>query len=385
MPPIHHDGIKKGGGTGIVCDNNGVLTGEIVMKSIVLTGGGTSGHVTPNIALVPRLRSRGYNIYYIGSKNGIEKQLIEKEGITYYGIPAGKLRRYFDVKNFTDIFRIIGGYGQALSVLRKIKPDIVFSKGGFVSCPVVWAAWSLRIPVIIHESDMTPGLTNKLSAPFAKKVCYTFPETKKYVVPEKAVLTGLPVRDEIVSGDKIKGYKLCGFSGNKPVIMVIGGSQGAENINRVVRSALKELLGTFQVVHICGRGNVKTGYENLKGYKQFEYVNEELPDIFACADVLISRAGATVLFEILSVKKPALLIPLSRSASRGDQILNAESFKKNGYSDVLPEEEFTEKSLVDRINELYRNRNKYIKAMQNADMLNPAEKIVNLIEEVTKR
>lgn len=354
------------------------------MKSIVLTGGGTSGHVTPNIALVPKLKGKGYNIYYIGSKNGIEKQLIEKEGIPYYGISAGKLRRYLDVKNFTDVFRIIGGFGQALSILRKIKPDVVFSKGGFVSCPVVWAAWMLRIPVIIHESDMTPGLTNKLSMPFAKKVCYTFPETKEHLVQNKACFTGLPVREEITSGYRIKGYKLCGFTSVKPVLMVIGGSQGSENINKAVRSALNELLQTYQIVHICGKGNVKAELQNIKGYKQFEYVNEELPDIFACADILISRAGATVLFEILSVKKPALLIPLSKNASRGDQILNAASFKRKGYSDVLYEEELTRESLIEKVNELYKNRNGYIKAMQDKDLQNPADIIVNLIDEVSK-
>jgi len=355
------------------------------MKSIVLTGGGTSGHVTPNIALLPKLRSMGYNIYYIGSKNGIEKQLIEKEGIPYFGISAGKLRRYFDVKNFSDIFRIIGGFGQSLSILRKIKPNVVFSKGGFVSCPVVWAAWALRIPVIIHESDITPGLTNKLSMPFAKKVCYTFPETEKHLIREKACFTGLPVREELLSGDRIQGYKLCGFTSVKPVLMVIGGSQGSENINRTVRSALNELLKTYQIIHICGKGNVKEEFANIKGYKQFEYVDRELPDIFACADILISRAGATVLFEILSLKKPALLIPLSRNASRGDQILNAESFKKKGYSEVLHEEEMTAESLVEKVNEVYRNRDKYIKAMNTSDLQNPADKIADLIEEVSGR
>lgn len=355
------------------------------MKSIVLTGGGTAGHVTPNIALIPKLKSKGYNIYYIGSKSGIEKQLIEKEGIPYYGISAGKLRRYLDVKNFTDVFRIIGGFSQALSILGKIKPSVVFSKGGFVSCPVVWAAWMLRIPVIIHESDMTPGLTNKLSIPFAKKVCYTFPETEKYLVQQKACFTGLPVREEITSGDRIKGYKLCGFSSIKPVVMVIGGSQGSENINKTVRSALTELLQNYQIVHICGKGNTKAELENIKGYKQFEYVNEELPDIFACADIFISRAGATVLFEILSVKKPALLIPLSRNASRGDQILNANSFKKCGYSDVLFEEDLTEKTLVERVNELYKNRNGYTKTMQNRELQNPVDKIISLIDEVSKK
>lgn len=354
------------------------------MKVIVLTGGGTSGHVTPNIALIPKLKSKGYKIYYIGSKSGIEKQLIEKEGIPYYGISAGKLRRYLDLKNITDIFRIIGGFGQALSVLKKIKPAVVFSKGGFVSCPVVWAAWMLRIPVVIHESDITPGLTNKLSTPFAKKVCYTFPETKEHLPQEKACFTGLPVRHEITLGDRIKGYKLCGFSSIKPVLMVIGGSLGSENINNAVRSALKELLQTYQIVHICGKGNVKPEFEKTKGYKQFEYVDKELPDIFACADILISRAGATVLFELLSLKKPALLIPLSKSASRGDQILNANSFKKNGYSSVLLEENLTQNSLIKEVNALYKNRNEYIKAMQREKLQNPTEKIINLLDEVTK-
>ncbi|HZK28266.1 MAG TPA: undecaprenyldiphospho-muramoylpentapeptide beta-N-acetylglucosaminyltransferase [Thermoclostridium sp.] len=354
------------------------------MKVIVLTGGGTSGHVTPNIALLPMLKDRGYRIYYIGSKSGIEKQLIEKEGITYHGISAGKLRRYLDVKNVTDIFKIIAGLGQALSVLKKIKPSVVFSKGGFVSCPVVWAAWLLRIPVVIHESDITPGLTNKLSIPFAKKVCYTFPETKEHLSSDNAHITGLPVRQEIAFGDRINGYKLCGFTSIKPVLMIIGGSQGSENINRAVRSALSELLQTYQIVHICGKGNMAPELNKTKGYKQFEYVNKELPDIFACADLLISRAGATVLFEILELNKPALLIPLSKAASRGDQILNANSFKKNGYSEVLLEENLNKNSLLEAVNTTYKNRNTYIKAMQRNDLQNTVEKIVNIIDDVAK-
>ncbi len=354
------------------------------MKVIVLTGGGTSGHVTPNIALLPMLKDRGYRIYYIGSKSGIEKQLIEKEGITYHGISAGKLRRYLDVKNVTDIFKIIAGLGQALSVLKKIKPSVVFSKGGFVSCPVVWAAWLLRIPVVIHESDITPGLTNKLSIPFAKKVCYTFPETKEHLSSDNAHITGLPVRQEIAFGDRINGYKLCGFTSIKPVLMIIGGSQGSENINRAVRSALSELLQTYQIVHICGKGNMAPELNKTKGYKQFEYVNKELPDIFACADLLISRAGATVLFEILELNKPALLIPLSKAASRGDQILNANSFKKNGYSEVLLEENLNKNSLLEAVNTTYKNRNTYIKAMQRNDLQNAVEKIVNIIDDVAK-
>lgn len=354
------------------------------MKTIVLTGGGTSGHVTPNVALIPNLKKLGFSVHYIGSKDGIEKHLIEKEGIPYYGIQAGKLRRYLDLKNMTDIFRIMAGFTQALSVLSKIKPDVVFSKGGFVSCPVVWAAWMKRIPVIIHESDITPGLTNKLSMPFAKKVCYTFPESEKHLATEKACLTGLPVRAGITAGERLKGYKLCGFSSNKPVLMIIGGSQGSENINRAVREALQELLSVFQICHICGKGNIKPELNGIKGYRQFEYVNEELPDLFACADVLISRAGATTLFEILAVKKPALLIPLSRSASRGDQILNAKSFQSHGYSDVLYEEHLTSESLISKITGLYRNRMQYIKAMRENPSENSTEKIIALIQQAMK-
>ncbi len=349
------------------------------MKTIVLTGGGTSGHVTPNIALLPGLKALGFAVHYIGSKNGIERQLIEKEGIPYHAIQAGKMRRYLDLKNITDIFRIMGGFAQALSVLGKVKPDVVFSKGGFVSCPVVWAAWFKRIPVIIHESDITPGLTNKLSMPFAKKVCYTFPESEKHMTAGKACLTGLPVRPEIIAGDRAVGCRLLGFTDKKPVVMIIGGSQGSENINRAVRQVLKELLESFQVCHICGKGNVKPELEGMKGYRQFEYVNEELPNLFACADVLVSRAGATTLFEILALKKPALLIPLSKSASRGDQILNAESLQKHGYSDVLPEENLTGETLLDRTTLLYHNRNQYIQAMQKNPSRNGTETIVELI------
>jgi UDP-N-acetylglucosamine--N-acetylmuramyl-(pentapeptide) pyrophosphoryl-undecaprenol N-acetylglucosamine transferase len=352
------------------------------MKVIVLTGGGTSGHVTPNIALIPKLKAKGYTIHYIGSKNGIEKQLAEKQGLPYYAVSAGKLRRYLDIKNVTDLFRITGGFFQSLSILKKLKPDIVFSKGGFVSCPVVWASWVLRIPVVIHESDITPGLTNKLSMPFARKVCYTFPESKKYFSAEKACHTGLPVREEINSGSRINGLKLCGFSSGKPVLVIIGGSQGSEFINRAVRDALKELLQIFQICHICGKGNMNPEFEKLSGYKQFEYVDKELPDIFACADVFISRAGATVLYEILTVKKPALLIPLSKNASRGDQILNAQSFYSQGYSDILMEEDVTKETLTTKIKELYLNKNSYIKSMKKNSGGDAVENIVSIVEEI---
>lgn len=354
------------------------------MKKIVLTGGGTAGHVTPNIALFPELKKAGYDIYYIGSKDGMEKALIEKEGIPYYGISAGKLRRYFDVKNFTDTFRIVKGFNGALRVLGKIKPDVVFSKGGFVSSPVVWAAKVKGIPVVIHESDMTPGLANRLSLPFAKKICYTFPETEKHIPKNKGVFTGLPVRNSLLNGDAEKGRSLCGFKDLKPVIVVIGGSQGSVRVNTAVREALGDIKSRFNVCHICGKGNTDEKLSGTPGYKQFEYVSDELKHIFAMADIVISRAGATVIFEMLALKKPNLLIPLSANASRGDQILNARSFERQGFSRVLEEDKLTASSLCENIEYVYKNREAYKKTMEKSNLGNGLGKVLEVIKENTR-
>ncbi len=355
------------------------------MKTIVLTGGGLSGHVTPNIALIPKLKQLGYKVHYIGSNNGIEKNLIETEGIQFYSINAGKLRRYLDLKNITDVFRVMDGFRQSLSILRKIRPDIIFSKGGFVSCPVVWASWVLRIPIVIHESDMTPGLTNKLSMPFANKVCYTFPETKEHIPGGKGVLTGLPIRDNLLQGDKNIGRSICGFSSKKPVLLIVGGSQGSENINRITRASLKVLLNDYQICHICGKGNTSSDYEGLDGYKQFEYINEGQPHIFALADLVISRAGATTMFEILALKKPSLLIPLSKNASRGDQILNAASFEKQGFSHVIMEENLNQETFVSSIKELYHEKEKYIEAMTKYSVGNPTDLVLEVLRDCAKK
>ena len=271
-------------------------------KKIVLTGGGTAGHVTPNIALIPHLKNAGFEISYIGSYDGIEKKLIaDFPDVPYMGIATGKFRRYFDVKNFTDPFRVIKGYTEAKRFLKKISPDIVFSKGGFVSVPVVRAAASLNIPCIIHESDMTPGLANKLCIPVASKVCCNFPETFQMLPKEKAVLTGTPIREELASGSKQAGLSLCKFTDSKPVIMVIAGSLGATHVNQLVREALPDLLNDFQVVHICGKDKMDNLLLNTPGYKQFEYLKNELKDVFAMADIVISRAGANAICEILDI------------------------------------------------------------------------------------
>lgn len=349
-------------------------------KKIILTGGGTAGHVTPNIALLPFLQEEGYEVSYIGSYNGIEKKLIEDFNIPYYAISTGKFRRYFDLKNFSDPFRVIKGYRQAHQILKELKPDIVFSKGGFVSVPVVRAAASLKIPCIIHESDMTPGLANKLCIPVATKICCNFPETTKYVPAGKALLTGSPIRTELTTGSKLAALELCGFTANKPVIMIIGGSQGATSVNIMVREALPKLLENFQVVHICGKDKVDNLMLTIPGYKQFEYLKSDLKDVFAMADIVVSRAGANAICELLALKKPNLLIPL-QVGSRGDQILNARSFEEQGFSIVLREDYIDCDILTEKIYELYENRQTYIDKMCKSGQMNSIPTIIDLIKE----
>ena len=355
------------------------------MKRIILTGGGTAGHVTPNIALLPRLRELQYDIHYIGSYNGMEKQLVEQQGIPYHGISSGKLRRYFSLQNFTDPFRVLKGFSEANRLIKQLKPDVIFSKGGFVSVPVVIAGKKNHVPVIIHESDMTPGLANKLSIPSAAKVCCNFPETVKSLPADKAVLTGTPIRQELLNGSKEAAREFCGFTADKPVLMVIGGSLGAASVNDNVRKILPELLKEFQVVHLCGKGKTDESLNGTAGYVQYEYIQDELPDLFAMADIVISRAGANAICEIRELHKPNLLIPLSANASRGDQILNARSFERQGFSMVLEEEEITESTLLNAIRELYQNRESYVHAMSESSHMNSIEKITGLIEDCVNK
>jgi UDP-N-acetylglucosamine--N-acetylmuramyl-(pentapeptide) pyrophosphoryl-undecaprenol N-acetylglucosamine transferase len=352
------------------------------MKRIVLTGGGTAGHVTPNIALIPALQEAGYEIAYVGSYEGMERKLIEDIGIPYTGVATGKFRRYFDPKNFSDPFRVLKGYREAKAYLKKYRPDVVFSKGGFVSVPVVRAAAKLKIPCVIHESDVTPGLANKLCIPVASKVCCNFPETLPLIPGDKAVLTGTPIRRELSDGDAAKGRELCGFNDRKPVLMIIGGSQGASAVNQAVRDALPRLLERFQVVHLCGKDKMDNLLLTVDGYKQFEYVTTDLKDIFAAADIVISRAGANAICEILSLKKPNILVPLP--TGRGDQILNAKSFKEQGFSVVIDQEDLTTNYLLEQVNALYENRQSYIDAMSRSNQTDSIGEIVKIIESLAK-
>ena len=354
------------------------------MKKIILTGGGTAGHVTPNIALMPALREAGYDIVYIGSKTGLERGLIEETGVKYYGISSGKLRRYHSWKNFTDPFRVIAGYFQAMHTIRREKPDVIFSKGGFVSVPVVLAAKACRVPAIIHESDMTPGLANRIASRGASKFCCNFPETLKYLPEGKAVLTGSPIRQELLAGDKEKAYAFTGLNSSKPILLIMGGSQGSVFINNAVRGSLDVLLEQFQIIHLCGKGNLDEALVSREGYVQYEYISGELPDLFAASDLIISRAGANAICELLALHKPNILIPLSLNASRGDQILNAKSFEKQGFSFVMDEESVTADSLTAAVTDVYGRRNEYITAMEQSGQMDSVKAVVDVIKSVTK-
>ena len=354
------------------------------MKKIVLTGGGTAGHVTPNLALLPHLKEKGCEVSYIGSYDGIEKGLLEAAGVPYYGISSGKLRRYFDVKNFSDPFKVMKGFFEARRLLKKLKPEVVFSKGGFVSVPVVLAAKTRRIPCIIHESDITPGLANRICIPMAHTVCANFPETMKYLPEDKAVLTGTPIREELFKGNRIAGLDFCGFTANKPVIMIVGGSTGAAALNEAVRNLLPTLLRDYQIIHLCGKGKAAEEYEGAEGYRQFEYISKEMKDLFAAADLVISRAGANSICELLALRKPHILVPLSAAASRGDQILNAESFEHQGFSYVLQEEDLTNDTLLRAIRHVTEHRQDYVDAMEKSSLNAAIDTVLELLEKAAK-
>ncbi|MGD6872781.1 undecaprenyldiphospho-muramoylpentapeptide beta-N-acetylglucosaminyltransferase [Sutcliffiella horikoshii] len=353
-------------------------------KKIVFTGGGSAGHVTPNIAIMNKLKAAGWDITYIGSRKGIEEDIIGKEDIPFHGISSGKLRRYFDWKNFSDPLRIIKGAMEALMILRKVKPKVVFSKGGFVTVPVVMAAKMLKIPVIIHESDITPGLANKIATKFATRVFVTFDETLNHFPSDKVLFTGSPIREELFKGKGQEGRAWLGFHEKKPILTIMGGSLGAKKINETLRQVLTQLTEQYQIVHLCGKGNMDRSLEGVKGYKQFEYINQELPDVLAASEFIISRAGANSIFEFLALRKPMLLIPLSRNASRGDQILNAQSFEKKGFAKVLFEEDLTTETLLTQLEALKSDKDLLQKNMSKDSAPNTLEIILKEIINTAK-
>ena len=357
---------------------------EIDLKRIVLTGGGTAGHVTPHMAILPHLLNEGYDVHYIGTENGIEHQMMALPGVTYHAVKSGKLRRYFDWQNFIDPFRVIHGAFQSARLMGKLKPDVCFSKGGFVSVPVVVGAWLHGVPVVCHESDLTPGLANKICSKFARRVATTFPECAK-ALGEKGVCTGTPMRPELFSGTREKGLKLTGFSGNKPILLMMGGSIGAQKVNEALRAALPRLLETMDVLHLTGKGNLDESLNTLPGYKQFEFLSDDLPDALACADLVLSRAGSNAICEFQALKKPMLLVPYPKGASRGGQILNAESFRQRGLCHVLAQENMTADSLYDAILELQKDRDHLIRNLTQAPPADGTMPVLKLIHEAEKK
>ncbi len=352
------------------------------MATAVFTGGGTAGHVTPNIALMNRLLSEGFKISYIGSKGGFEEELIKALCIPYYGISTGKLRRYASLKNISDFFNVIAGIREARKLMLKLKPDVLFSKGGYVSVPVVLGAKGI-CPIVCHESDYSPGLSTKVAACYAKTMCVSFQDTLG-MLKREAVFTGTPIRPELYNGNVGAGRALCGFSGEKPVLLVIGGSQGSQAINEALSSALKALLKQFDIAHICGKGKL-CNIAPLKGYVQFEYVRDGLKDLLSMASIVLSRAGANTIFELLALKKPSLLIPLPSSSSRGDQLQNAAYFEKKGFSKVLLQEDLNEQSLINALSSLYLERERYIKSMSACKNADGTEAVLNEIRKAVKK
>ena len=351
---------------------------------IVFTGGGSAGHVSVNLALIPEFLREGWDVHYIGSESGIERELIGRlPDVSYHPISTGKLRRYRSMENLKDPFRTLKGVGQAVRLIRRIKPAVIFSKGGFVAVPVVLAGWLCRVPVVIHESDMTPGLANRISIPFARRVCVTFPETQEHIPPAKCEWIGAIVRPELFQGRAERGFRMTGFRPGTPVLLIMGGSLGAKKINTAVRAGLSDLLALCQIVHLTGKGQIDNTLHRY-GYVQYEYVNEELPDLLAMTDCVISRAGSNSIFEFLALRMPMLLVPLSKEASRGDQILNARSFEKLGYAAVLPEEELTPEALKIQLKRLLTDRKAYQAAMERYDAKEALAKLKGIIEATAK-
>ncbi|MBU6080737.1 undecaprenyldiphospho-muramoylpentapeptide beta-N-acetylglucosaminyltransferase [Allobacillus halotolerans] len=354
-------------------------------QTILFTGGGTAGHVVVNLALIPEFLKEGYDVHYVGSYEGIERELIEGlSGVTYHAISTGKLRRYLSKENIKDPFKVMKGVYQSNRLIKKVKPSIVFSKGGFVSVPVVIASKFQKVPAIIHESDLTPGLANKIASKFARFVLTNFPETVKYLPEEKAKYVGAIIREELFQGSRERAYELTGFTQAKPVLMVMGGSVGSVKMNEAIRGELKTLTEKFQIIHLCGKGNIDSSIHQ-EGYVQYEYVTDGLKDLLAMSDIVISRAGANSIFEFLALRKPMLLIPLSLQASRGDQLLNAESFEKQGFAAVLQEENLDGERLVNHVNELYHDRFSYKDEMAKFEPRKTKDDVIQLIKETMKK
>ena len=350
-------------------------------STIVLTGGGTAGHVTPNLALIPLLEKYFDNIVYIGSQTGPENELTkEYKNVVFYPITTVKLVRGLTLKNLLIPFKLIKGRREAKQILKEVNPDIIFSKGGFVSVPVVLAGKKLKIPMIAHESDLSLGLANKITRKDFDVICTSFKDTAESL--PNGVYVGSPMKQTLISqSDKTRIRQLYNLDNNKPICLIIGGSQGAESINKAVIAILDHILKTHQVLHITGKGKLTS----LKkpGYHPVEYV-ENLPVLLTIIDIAITRGGSNALFELLNNQIPMLIIPLSRG-SRGDQIQNAEYFEKKGYALTLLESNLTPQTLKESFDKLVALAPAIKASTKHAVPSDTLTKICNLINKYKRK
>lgn len=351
------------------------------MRKIILTGGGTAGHVTPHLSILPSL-IKEYEIHYIGSISGIERDIINKyKYITYHPITTVKFERSLTLKNLLIPFKLFKGIRQSKKIIKELKPSIIFSKGGFVSVPVCYAAHSLKVPIVGHESDYSMGLANKLIYKKCNSMCFSFKDTQsKYI--KKGVYAGSPIRESIYQGNKEKIVKQYNLDDTMPTLLMFGGSLGAKAINEMVFLCCEELSKKFNILHIVGKGNLNSKIK-ISNYHQIEFTNN-IEDYFACANIVISRAGSNSIFELCAIQKPMLLIPLPKDSSRGDQILNAEYLEKQNLCLVLFQENMTKETFIKSIIELYQNRYFYINNLKRQPNFNGTKKILEEIKKYSK-
>lgn len=365
---------------------------------VLFTGGGTAGHVLPNVPLIEALAARGHEVHYAGSGAAMERQLLAPLPVTYHVLSTGKLRRYLSLENLRDVWCVVIGIVEGVALVRRLRPAVVFSKGGFVSVPAVLGAALCGVPVIAHESDLSPGLANRIANRVARIVCTTFPETTFAMKGGKrrgkkddprVRFTGLPLRSALAEGDARRGRLFLGLAADDaahdktPVLLIMGGSQGSVRLNHFVRSELTGLMAEYCVVHLCGRGNCDDSLQDLPRYRQYEFLGAELGDVLAAADVVISRAGATALYELLALRKAVLLVPLTRAQSRGDQIENAQWAVQRGFCRMLEEGNLSLPAVRAELAALQAGRNELQSHLAaNFSAGDATSKIVALIEEV---
>ena len=351
-------------------------------KCVVVTGGGTAGHVVPSLPVIERLLEDDIHVCYVGSKSGLEQQLVNDLDVDFYSITTGKLRRYFSAENVLDAFRVFAGIWQAFKLVRRLRPVVVFSKGGYVAFPVVVGSWLNRVPVVVHESDVSPGLANRLSLPFLKTLCVNFPSVS--IRAKRTLITGTPVRPALMNGNSELGRDQLGVETGAKILLIVGGSLGAVAINEVVRESLTELCDEFFVVHICGAGNVDHSFDSVR-YRQFEFITEGWGDVLAAADLVISRAGANTLYELLALRKRNILIPLSRKASRGDQVENAAMSEAKGWSFTLQEETLTKETLLRAIGFVQRDTEYWQRNLESFEIRDSVSLIYEELARVARR